>query len=173
MSFEIVDDRMWMPIHTKPRCEKKFLRFCERFNITAYLPLRKNVRTKRKSTLIYTYVPMFPGYSFACLNDEEKSLIVTSNTIVNFVSLTRDQEKSLVEDLTGIKILEQMQESENILVSPEIIPGSEVSIKSGPLRGLTGLVEQRKGVHRIIVNVEMICQSVCMELDSSDVEVVY
>lgn len=173
MDFEIYDDRMWMPIHTKPRCEKKFERFCEKFNITSYLPLRKNVRTKRKSTLIYTYVPMFPGYAFACLNDEEKSLIVTSNTIVNFVSLTRDQESSLVEDLVGIRILEEMQENGEVLVAPEIIPGSEVVIKSGPLRGLTGLVENRKGVHRIVVNVEMICQSVCMELDSSDVEVVY
>jgi len=116
---------------------------------------------------------MFPGYAFACLNDEEKSLIVTSNTIVNFVSLTRDQESSLVEDLVGIRILEEMQENGEVLVAPEIIPGSEVVIKSGPLRGLTGLVENRKGVHRIVVNVEMICQSVCMELDSSDVEVVY
>ena len=161
-----------MPIHTKPRCEKKFERFCDKFNIISYVPLRKKVRTKR-TTLIYSYLPMFPGYAFACLDDEEKSLIVTSNTIVNFVSLSRDQEHSLVEDLIGIQILEKMQENDEILVAPEIIPGSEVAIKSGPLRGLTGLVEKRKGVHRVIVNVEMICQSVCMELDSGDVEIVY
>lgn len=172
MNFEIYDDKLWMPVHTKPRCEKKFQRFCDKFDILCYLPLRKKVRTRR-SYRIYTYLPMFPGYAFACLNDEEKSQVLTSSTVVNFISLNREQEKLLVEDLTGIRILEDLQENENILVAPEIIPGLEVVIKSGPLRGLTGIVEKRKGVHRIIVNVEMICQSVAMELDSADLEITY
>lgn len=172
MDFEICEDKMWMPIHTKPRCEKKFDLFCKKFNITSYLPLRLKIRTKGKY-LVNSYLPMFPGYAFALLDDQEKTLINTSNTVVNFISLSRDQEKSLVEDLAGIRIIEELQESQTVYVSPEIMPGSEVAIKSGPLRGLTGIVEKRKGVHRIIVNVEMICQSVVMEMDSSDLEVVY
>ena len=172
MEFEIYEDKMWMPIHTKPRCEKKFERFCDKFEIVSYLPLRLKIRSK-KNYFVNSYIPMFPGYAFALLDDEQKSRLVTSNTVVNFIHLTREQEKSLVVDLAGIRILEELQETQQIYVSPEIMPGSEVSIKSGALRGLTGIVEKRKGIHRIIVNVEMICQSVIMEVDSADLEVIY
>ena len=163
---------MWMPIHTKPRSEKKLQRFCESFNMISYVPLRLKARSKG-TRIVHSYLPMFPGYAFACLDDEEKSRISTSNAIVRFIRLSRDQEKSLVEELKSIRILEELQGTQEIFVCPEIVPGLEVVIKSGPLRGLTGLVENRKGIHRIIVNVEMICQSVVMEMDSSDLEIVY
>ena len=172
MDFKIFEDRMWMPIHTKPRSEKKFQRFCEKFDIICYVPLRLKIRSKG-TRKVKSYLPMFPGYVFACLDDEEKSRISTSNTIVNFIRISREQEQSLVEDLTSIRILEELQGTQEVYVSPEIEPGFEVAIKSGPLKGLTGIVESRKGIHRIVVNVEMICQSVVMEMDSCDVEVVY
>lgn len=172
MDFEIFEDKMWMPIHTKPRSEKKFQRFCEKFDMVSYVPLRLKARSKG-TRIVHSHIPMFPGYAFACLNDEEKSRISTSNAIVRFIRLSRAQEESLVGELKGIRILEELQGTQEIVVAPEIVPGLEVAIKGGPLRGLTGIVENRKGIHRIIVNVEMICQSVVMEMDSSDLEIVY
>lgn len=172
MDFEIYEDKMWMPIHTKPRSEKKFQLFCEKFNITSYVPLRLKARSKG-TRIVHSHIPMFPGYAFACLDDTEKSRISTSNAVVRFIRLSREQEMSLVSELKSIRILEQLQGTQEIFVSPEIVPGLEVAIKRGPLRGLTGIVENRKGVHRIIVNVEMICQSVVMEMDSSDLEIIY
>ncbi|MCM8530488.1 MAG: hypothetical protein NE330_04940, partial [Lentisphaeraceae bacterium] len=144
----------------------------ERYNMISYVPLRLKARSKG-NRIVHSHIPMFPGYTFACLDDAEKSLISTCNAIVRFIRLSREQEKSLVEELKSISILEQLQDSQEIVVAPEIVPGLEVAIKGGPLKGLTGIVENRKGFHRIVVNVEMICQSVVMEMDSSDLEIVY
>ena len=169
MTFEISDDRLWLPVHTKPRCEKKFLLFCDKYNVKAYLPLKVKLRTKGRA-LIRSELPMFPGYAFACMNAEEKNSLSKSSSIVNYISMTREQEKNLCQDLESIKILEKMQDTEELFVAPEIHSGRKVQICAGPLRGLNGIVEKRKRFHRIIVNVEMISHSVKMELDVADVE---
>ena len=172
MEFKIHEGRLWQPVHTRPRCEKKFQRFCDKYDLISYLPLKLRANTIRNK-IVKSQIPMFPGYAFACLNDEEKAIVSRTNSVVNFINLSRAQEKSLVEDLRSINILEHMQENQEILVSPEIQPGSEISVKYGALRGLTGIVEKRKNIHRIVVNIDMISQSVAMEMDSSDVEIVY
>ena len=168
MEFEISEDRVWTPVHTRPRCEKKFMTWCEKFSITAYLPLRIKAKTIGKK-VYKSFIPMFPGYTFAWLNSESKHKINQTNTVVSFIDLNRPQEESLVRDLRGIVLMEHMQELDELEVSPEITVGKEVKIKSGPLRGLFGIVQKRKGVHRVVVNVEMISQSVSMEIDASDV----
>lgn len=169
MDFSIHENRCWQPVHTRPRCEKKFQSFCEKYSIDSYLPLRVHLNTVRKKVM-KSMVPMFPGYAFACLDSDQKYKINQTNSVVSFIKLNRSQEISLLADLQSIVLMEKMQGDGDLVVSPEISAGNEVSIKSGPLRGLAGVVEKRKGVHRIIVNVEMISQSVSMELDASDVE---
>lgn len=169
MEFSTFDDRMWLPVHTKPRCEKKFLLYCDKYDINAYLPLKVKLRTKGRGT-VRSELPMFPGYAFACVNEEEKTILARTNYIVNYIRLTKAQEEGLCQDLKSIRILEQMQETEELFVSPEIQIGNEVIISSGPLRGLNGIVDRRKNSHRIVVNVEMINHSVVMELDVADVE---
>ena len=173
MDFVIQQERIWQPVHTKPRCEKKFLSFCEHYIIDVYLPLKVHLNTVRNKVM-KSMVPMFPGYAFACLDSNMKNTLNLTGTVVNYINLNRGQEASLIEDLNSIVILEQLQsESDSLIVAPELKPGKEVSIKSGPLRGLTGVIEKRKGVHRVIVNVEIISQSAAMELDACDVELEY
>ena len=169
MAFEVSEDRYWLPVHTKPRCEKKFLLFCDKYDVKAYLPLKIKLRTKGRA-LIKSELPMFPGYAFAWMNVDEKNKLAKTNSIVNYISMNREQEKKLCQDLESIKILEKMQATEELFVSPEIQSGREVLISSGPLRGLNGIVEKRKTFHRVIVNVEMISHSVKMEMDVADLE---
>jgi|SaaInlStandDraft_1057018.scaffolds.fasta_scaffold199944_2 transcriptional antiterminator RfaH len=169
MEFPFSEERYWLPVHTKPRCEKKFTRYCDKYDITSYLPLKVKIRSKGRGT-VRSELPMFPGYAFAWLSEEEKSLVSRTNSIVRFVRLSRDQELSLREDLHSISILEKLQENQVVIVSPEIKVGEKILVSSGPLSGLNGIVEKRKGTHRVVVNVEMINQSVSMELDTADLE---
>jgi transcription antitermination factor NusG len=46
--------------------------------------------------------------------------------------------------------------------------GQRVTVTHGPLRGLEGLVQRTKGRLRVVVNVDMIQQSVAVEIDSRD-----
>ena len=58
-----------------------------------------------------------------------------------------------------------------LTVRPEIEVGRRVNIKSGPLSGLCGIVERWKGKVRVTENVEMVGQSVCVEVDAAELEV--
>ena len=169
MDFTFSEDRMWLPVHTMPRCEKKFILFSQKYQIKSYLPQKIKIRSKGRGSVRQS-LPMFPGYAFAWMNAEERHKISQTRSVANFINLSRFQEASLIEDLKSIYILEHLQEAEELYVSPEIQKGSEVAISSGPLRGLNGIVIKRKGIHRVVVNVEMISQSVSMEIDSADLE---
>jgi transcription antitermination factor NusG len=50
--------------------------------------------------------------------------------------------------------------------------GSRVRVSRGPLQGLEGILIRKKNSYRLVLSVEMLAQSVCMEIDASDVEAV-
>ena len=52
-------------------------------------------------------------------------------------------------------------------VMPYLEKGKWVRVKSGPLKGLEGIVQRMKGKTRVVLNVDMIKQAVAMEIDSS------
>ena len=52
---------------------------------------------------------------------------------------------------------------------PYLIEGSEVEVCRGPLRGLRGLLCSKKNKHRLIININLINNSVATEIDAEDV----
>ena len=74
----------------------------------------------------------------------------------------------LVDDLRAIK---RLIDSEKPL-TPEarILPGQFVRVKSGPLRGVEGIVAKRKGGQRLIVAVRFLNQGASIELEDVDLE---
>ena len=58
---------------------------------------------------------MFPGYAFAWMDAEEKNKLAKTSSIVNYISMNREQEKKLCQDLESIKILEKMQATEEVI----------------------------------------------------------
>ena len=66
--------------------------------------------------------------------------------------------------------MEQLAQTEEIEVMPEIVPGEAVRITGGPMHGVTGIVERRVGRVRVTVNVEILGQSVAVEMDLGELE---
>jgi transcription antitermination factor NusG len=48
--------------------------------------------------------------------------------------------------------------------------GQRVEIVAGPLRGIQGLLVQKKGRFRFVLQVDLIKQAVSVEIDASDVK---
>ena len=64
------DDKRWEVIHTKPKREKKLAKYLKDCNIHYYLPLNNSERHYKYRKIIFTK-PLFPGYIFAHINQEE------------------------------------------------------------------------------------------------------
>lgn len=118
-----------------------------------------------------TTVPIFPGYVFVQLESAEKTLLLNSHKIVRILPVTELTEKQLVAELKEIRKLQKARLESPLSVLPELTPGKSVSIVSGPLAGVNGIVEWRGKKAKVTINVDMLGQSVSTELSIEQVEI--
>jgi transcriptional antiterminator RfaH len=158
----------WTPVRTKPRQEKKFVEYCSSNGIIFYLPLRRNVKRYQRRTVEF-FIPMFSGYVFCLLDQALYQKVVLSNRIVYRLQMNDKSEEELIRELHEVQMLEKLALDVEVVVRSELISGSNIMVKSGPLKGMKGVVEKRKGKTMITINVEMLGQSVSTEIDVEDI----
>jgi transcription antitermination factor NusG len=162
-------DVTWVPVYTKPRCEKVAADYCRRHAIPCYLPLVRRAKRYQRRT-VETFLPMFRSYLFAQLGAESRVQIVQSHKIVRVVDVTADQEAGLVRELNDILRLEQLQVEADLVVLPELQPGTPVVVTVGPFKGMTAIVARRRSLTRVTVNIELLGQAVTAEIDVGEIE---
>lgn len=74
----------WFVIYTRPRWEKKVARLLDEKGIEHYCPLNKVIRkwTDRKKVI---YEPLFKGYIFVKMSEDNKWSIKTVEGVLNYV----------------------------------------------------------------------------------------
>jgi len=159
----------WTAVHTLARCEKMVAEYCRSKDIPCYLPLlRRRQRYQRR--IVETLLPMFPGYIFVQVRPEERDVVYQSHRAAAVLPVSEVRETRLIEDLRNVRLIECMTREAEVAVHPEIAPGMPVLIAHGPMAGLSGIVEKRRGTVRVTVNVEMLGQSVSVELDVAELK---
>lgn len=162
-------DRMWTAALARPRCEKVVARYCGRIGIPCYLPLRREVKRYQRRN-VEAFLPMFRGYLFLHLGPGDKEALAQCQRVAAVLPVDHMKEVRLVEELRSIRILELAGLQSELVVHPELAAGQEVVIGTGPMRGLRGIVEQRRSRARVTVNVEILGQAVSVDLDVGEVE---
>lgn len=151
-------------VHTKPRAEKKLVRFLESVRVGHYLPttLRRHVYGGRKTRT--NWVPLFPGYVFLLQERIDQSLLFRSGAIVQFISVPRPEE--LYSDLQSLWLT--LSAKPGAVQEALYQPGVPVEVVAGPLKGVVGeLVRMRKGGDRLVICVHMFNLAVSVEIDSA------
>ncbi|MEM7395178.1 MAG: transcription termination/antitermination NusG family protein [Verrucomicrobiota bacterium] len=157
-------DFEWVVVHTRPRCEKKFARFCEEFEMPYYCALQGRSKFYGNKKVTH-YVPLFPGYAFCMVRSTRRYFVRQNQYVANV--LVVDEQQKLVDQL--LEIDRALTAGKNIEVMPMMETGKFVLVKRGPLKGMEGIVQRIKGRTRVIISVDVIRQSVSVEVDSSDV----
>ena len=170
MEISHVEGKLWTPIRTKPKKEKKLAEYCEANKINCYLPLRRSVKRYGRKTVEF-FPPMFSGYIFCLLDNDIYKQLVMSNAVFFKVKIDETSEKQLIIDLINVKIFEKYSRRKEVIVKPELVSGVQVKITNGPLCGIAGVIQKRKSNIAVTVNIEMLGQSVTVEVDLGDMEV--
>lgn len=157
-------------MRVRPRAEKVLARYCAARSIACYLPLWRKISRHQRRT-VESLLPLFPGYIFAQIGADEHAEILLSNKISRIFRMDISAETLLIRELKSIQIIEQNQLFVEPSVAPELVAGAAVEITEGPLRGLVGVVEKRAKHTRVTVNVDMLGQSVTVELDVGELTV--
>jgi transcription antitermination factor NusG len=160
--------REWFVLHVKPRQEKSLAREMYQRAIPFHLPLVKR-RTVVRGRVLYSQIPLFPGYLFLLCDREEWLTALNTRRVVRPVKVPSQEE--LWHDLRQIYRLI----ASDAAVTPEqhLAPGTPVEILSGPLAGLRGVVTHTVSGRRLWVRVNFIEQGASVLLDDCTLAPVY
>jgi transcription antitermination factor NusG len=162
-----VSDLLWHVAHTKPRCEKKLVRYCEREGLSATLPCYRAAHKYRRKTVVFDK-PLFPGYVFLEISNEQRGKIYQSDCLANLLAVI-DQEL-FCNQLR--EILGALETGLEIRLAPAIGEGMRVKIKYGPLQGVEGWVEERYGMSTVLLRLDFIGQAAALKMKATDLELV-
>jgi transcriptional antiterminator RfaH len=157
----------WYVAHTRPRCEKKLVQYCTREGFSTTLPLYRVAHKYRGKTVEFQK-PLFPGYVFLRLENLERQKVFQSDYVANLLDVV-DQE--LFEHQLN-DILQALDTGYEICLAPQITAGNRVRIKSGPLRGMEGLVENRTGKVQVLLRLDFISQAAAVSMEADNLELI-
>lgn len=158
---------LWYVAHTRPRCEKKLLQYCEREKLAASLPCYQAAHKYRGKTVVFRK-PLFPGYVFLQMPPAKRDVIRQSDHLASLLEVT-DQDL-FVRQLD--EVLRALETDLEIRLAPNISEGLRVKIKNGPLRGVEGWVEKRYGMTTVLLRLDFISQAAAVKLEASDLELI-
>ncbi|MCS7089585.1 MAG: transcription termination/antitermination NusG family protein [Verrucomicrobiota bacterium] len=151
--------------HTRPRCEKKLKQYCDREGVAATLPLVPSTHRYRGKVVVFQK-PLFPGYVFLRPNHDQRRLLRCNDYVANLLEVY--DQKLFEQQLT--EILFALDSGCEVQLAPRIGKGTRVMIKSGPLRGLEGWVEERYGPNVVLLRLDFIGQAAAVKLDVCELE---
>lgn len=138
----------WRVVHTRARREKIVARQCRAAGIACFLPLLRVSRVYAGCTCMVE-VPLLAGYLFARADEAALRAADASASIASVTDAPQDamgwQLPSLARALDRGAPLEPVAELSN---------GQRVEVSGGDLAGVQGLVDDRSGAHRLVLQVD-------------------
>jgi transcriptional antiterminator RfaH len=156
---------VWFVAHTRPRCEKKVVDYCEDLGISTTLPCYLSVRKYPRKTVKFEK-PLFPGYVFLRALPQQRGELYQSDYVANLLTVPNQEE--FEQQLQAV--LMALDSGLEIRLAPEIGEGSKVRIKHGPLAGLDGWVESRYGFDTVLLRLDFIGQAAAVKVNAGEVE---
>src|SRR5437870_4762164 len=89
-TLEQATELAWFVAHTRPRCEKKLVEYCEREGFNVTLPVYKSIKKYRGKTVTFKK-PLFPGYVFLRLSAEQPRKVYQSDYVANLLTVVDQQ----------------------------------------------------------------------------------
>lgn len=157
----------WYVAHTYPRCEKKLARFSEREGLVTTLPCYRSVKQYRRKTAIFRK-PLFPSYLFLQLLSDQTRRVYQSGYLVKLLHVPDQVHFSNQLDA----ILRSLEADVEVSFAPQITVGTRALIKSGPLRGLEGFVEQRIDKLVVLLRLDFIGQAAAVKVEATELELI-
>jgi len=163
----VADDRgRWVAFYTLSRREKDLMRKLEAAEVPFYAPLVKRRLRSPGGRARLTYMPLFPGYVFALVDDDQRRTALATNTVARWLPVP--DAADLVADLRRIKRL--IDADRPLTPEARIEAGQGVRVRGGALEGIEGTVVRRRGGQRLLVAVRFLNQGVSIELEDVDLE---
>ncbi len=157
----------WCVAHTKPRQEKLLSDNLQARGVFHYLPLAsRTTRSKNTKRVSRSQVPVFPGYVFYVRQEDQWNEALMTNRIVSTLAVS-DQ----AEFVGQLRQIHHMLDTGTAFERGDLFKiGQWARIVGGPLMGIEGIVRRRMSRVRLGLNVQMLGQSISVEVSQEVLE---
>ena len=115
----------------------------------------------------YFQLPLFPCYVFVRGAVERRLPVLTTPGVHMIIS--RGERVATVPDDEIDAIRRTVQGQFRVEPHPFLRCGQRVRVVRGSLEGVEGILTRKKNLYRLVLSVEMLAQSVAVEIDAMDV----
>lgn len=158
----------WHALYTRSRHEKIVTRELGKHGIETFLPLRK-IKRHWSDRVKLIEEPLFHGYVFTRIPIQKKNVVLSTYGAVSFVHFGPNCPADIPDkDIAALRRF--MQEDIQVDPFPYIKEGQRVYIRSGPFKGVEGFVVRKNNQCRLVISLDMLMQSVSVEIDSASIE---
>lgn len=156
----------WFAAYVSSRHEKSVARHFDERCLEGFLPLYEATH-RWKNGRHHLQLPLFPGYVFVRISSSERCKVLQVPG-VNYIVGTHGIPSPL--PLPEIERLRSAVRG-GVIAQPHpyLKVGTRVEVRNGPLEGLVGILQRWHGRYRMVISVDLIMQSIAVEVDASDV----
>lgn len=165
-SQPLLAGKLWYAVYTRAQHQKQVAVQLEGRAVECFLPLYESVR-RWKDRRVVLQLPLFPSYVFVHLERSERRQVQQTPGVVHLVGFggvpcpIPDAEIEALQVCLARKV--------RMKPHPYLTVGRRVLVRSGPMEGLEGILVRRKSDYRLVLSIDSISSSVCVELDAIDV----
>ncbi len=154
----------WYGIRTRSNQERNVAASFAGKGYECFLPVYRQ-RKRWSDRVVVAEVPLFPGYVFCRFDYWQRLPIMTTIGVVSIVGFGCDPAPIPDHEIQAIeRVLKSGYTAEP---HPFLRIGQRVSINHGALKGVEGVLLQKKSEWRLVVSVNMLQRSVSVEIDPS------
>lgn len=167
MSSAILNDSSWWALYTRHQHEKVVAEMLSAKGFDVFLPLYESSRRWKDRRKVLA-LPLFPCYLFVRGGLDRKLQVVTTPGV--HMILYRGEHVATVPEQEIEAIQRAVSGSYHVEPHPYLKCGMRVRVTQGALEDVEGILVRKKNLCRLILSVDMLAQSVSVEVNAWDVE---
>jgi len=161
------EDSAWWALYTRHQHEKAVAEMLSAKGFEVFLPLYESMRRWKDRRKMLT-LPLFPCYVFVRGGLTRRLQVVTTPGV--HMILFRGERVAIIPDAEIDAIRKAVEGPFRIQSHPYLKCGEVVRVTKGSLEGVEGVLVRKKNLLRLVLSVNMMAQSVAVEIDATDVE---
>jgi len=169
VKFEVdsYGDQPWWALYTRHQHEKTVADMLATKGFNVFLPLYDSTRKWKDRTKLLS-LPLFPCYVFV-KGGLDRKLQVVSTPGVHMI-LYRGEQVAAIHEQEMAAIRSAVEGRLKIEPHPFLKCGQKVRVLRGAMEGVEGILTRKKNRFRLVLSVDMLAQSIAVEVDAADVE---
>jgi len=152
----------WFALHVRSRHEKSVQTHLDTKNKEVFLPLYSE-RKKWADRMKTVSLPLFPGYVFCRFDPGDRHSVLVTPGVIDVLRVGPEPAPIADSEIEALQLIDSSRVS--VEPYPSMVKGQSVVITDGPLKGLLGTIANVRNELRLVVNVELLCRSVLVEID--------